>query len=63
MIEFIAFVINPIILILLSFISFPLSEYLKGDCSIKESIKKVYSNLFIRLNDFSMLYTMFNFNY
>lgn len=63
MIEFIAFVINPIILILLSLISFPLSEYLKGDCSIKESIKKVYSNLFIRLNDFSMLYTMFNFNY
>lgn len=49
MIEFIAFVINPIILILLSLISFPLSEYLKGDCSIKESIKKVYSNLFIDL--------------
>ena len=49
MIEFIAFVINPIILILLSLISFPLSEYLKGDCSIKELIKKVYSNLFIDL--------------
>lgn len=49
MIEFIAFVVNPIILILLSLISFPLSEYLKGDCSIKESIKKVYSNLFIDL--------------
>lgn len=63
MIEFIAFVINPIILILLSLISFPLSEYLKGDCSIKESIKKVYSNLFIDLMIFSILYTMFNFNY
>lgn len=47
--EFVAFVVNPIILILLSLISFPLSEYLKGDCSIKESIKRVYSNLFIDL--------------
>lgn len=49
MIEFVAFVVNPIILILLSLISFPLGEYLKGCCSIKESIKRVYSNLFIDL--------------
>ena len=40
MIEFIAFVVNPIILILLSFISFPLGEYLKGDCSIKSQSRK-----------------------
>ena len=47
--EFVAFVVNPIILILLSLISFPLGEYLKGGYSIKESIKRVYSNLFIDL--------------
>ena len=40
MIEFVAFVVNPIVLILLSLTSFPLGECLKGGYSIKESIKK-----------------------
>lgn len=47
--EFIVFVVNPIILILFSLVSFPLGEYLKEKCSIKESIKTVYSNLLLDL--------------
>ena len=47
MTEFIVFVVNPIILILLVLFSFPVGEYFKEKCSIRESIKRAYSNLLI----------------
>lgn len=49
MTEFIVFVVNPIILILLVLISFPVGEYFRERCSIRESIGRAYSNLLMDL--------------